>query len=151
MKTKLRKNLLIYPKFQLTLIGINSFVLAGMFLVISFQISNAVKTLTQSGTDLHLEPTHPYFAFLHAVTHLLNTYLRWGFLACAVVSSIAILLVSHRVAGPMVRLRGYFKDISEKGSESAFPLKFRKGDFFTDIPPAVNSAFDKVLNKTPTA
>lgn len=50
--------------------------------------------------------------------------------------------LTHRMAGPIVRLRGHIRAISE-GSDVA-PLKFRDGDFFTDLPPMFNEMMENV-------
>ena len=50
--------------------------------------------------------------------------------------------LTHRMAGPIVRLRGHIKSISE-GAEVG-PLKFRDGDFFTDVPDMFNQMMDVV-------
>jgi len=143
---KLRKKLLIYPRFQLTLIGINSLILGIMFTLISLQVSQVMRVLGRTGADLHLDSSHPYFQFLKIEANLLNTYLAWGFFVSAGISSLAILFVSHRVAGPMVRLGNYLKKIPEEGGGPLTPLQFRKGDFFSDLPPLVNSALKSVLD-----
>lgn len=139
----LRKKFFIYPKFQATLMGINFLVLGIMFTLISFQVSHVLKKLVQSGEALHLEPSHPYFHFIHAETGMFTSYLAWAFFVCAIVSNIAILLISHRVAGPIVRMSDYFKSISDNKGEVEQPLHFRKGDFFNELPELVNKALQK--------
>ena len=50
--------------------------------------------------------------------------------------------LTHRMAGPIVRLRGHIRAIAD-GKDVA-PLKFRDGDFFSDGPPMFNEMMDKV-------
>lgn len=50
--------------------------------------------------------------------------------------------LTHRMAGPIVRLRGHIRAIAD-GKDVA-PLKFRDGDFFGDVPPMFNEMMDKV-------
>ncbi len=44
--------------------------------------------------------------------------------------------LTHRMAGPIVRLRGHIRPIA--AGEDVAPLTFRDGDFFTDVPPLFN-------------
>jgi hypothetical protein len=61
-------------------------------------------------------------------------------------TGITTLLLSHKMAGPMIRLRNYFGQISKDGD---FPetLNFRNGDFFQDLPPMINQAFAALKRK----
>ncbi len=44
--------------------------------------------------------------------------------------------LTHRMAGPIVRLRSHVRSLA--AGEEVPPLKFRDGDFFTDLPPLFN-------------
>jgi hypothetical protein len=47
---------------------------------------------------------------------------------------------SHKVAGPLYRIKKYFEDaLVEKG----IPARIRKNDFFQELPMAINEYFDK--------
>lgn len=46
------------------------------------------------------------------------------------------ILVSHRVAGPLFRLRSHLDEGARTGA--LMDVRFRSGDFFQDIPPAFN-------------
>ncbi|MFK7819030.1 MAG: hypothetical protein AB8G99_09940 [Planctomycetaceae bacterium] len=50
--------------------------------------------------------------------------------------------LTHRMAGPIVRLRGHIRSISD--GEDVPPLKFRDGDFFSDVPDMFNNMMDVV-------
>lgn len=50
--------------------------------------------------------------------------------------------LTHRMAGPIVRLRGHIRSIAD-GKEVG-PLKFRDGDFFSDVPAMFNEMMEKV-------
>ena len=49
---------------------------------------------------------------------------------------IASLLMSHKIAGPMVKLKNYLSDV--RAGEANYPLQFRDGDYFQDITEHVN-------------
>lgn len=50
--------------------------------------------------------------------------------------------LTHRMAGPIVRLRSHIRAIAE--GEDVDPLKFRDGDFFRDLPPLFNQMIEKL-------
>jgi hypothetical protein len=55
-------------------------------------------------------------------------------------TAVLTLLISHRMAGPINRLNGFFAHIVKTGE---FPpeIRFRNGDFFQELPPKINEAF----------
>lgn len=146
-KSRSRRGWLIYPRFQLTLVAMNTGVLLAVFAVLSIQLNRAFGQLRQSGIDLNLGESHPYFKFLTLQAQTVVTYLGWGFVLATVISSLGILMISHRLAGPIVRLNGYLKRISDEGPRAVTPLKFRKGDFFSELAGSVNQAFSRVLQE----
>ncbi len=117
-----RRKYLVYPKFQVTLIVMQSIV---MLLLVGFVLFQ--------------------FAFIPGVAESSEfipalKYSGLGLLVALVVSGLGNLFISHRLAGPIVRLRKLFYRIA-KTSDFPEMLSFRKGDFFTDLPPLVNQAF----------
>lgn len=52
------------------------------------------------------------------------------------------LALTHRMAGPIVRLRGHLRSLAD--GEDVPPLKFRDGDFFSDVPPLFNEMMETV-------
>jgi hypothetical protein len=56
------------------------------------------------------------------------------------------LIITHRLAGPLVRLRCYFQSIID-GTPPIRPLEFRDGDFLREMEPLVNNAIEKVQNQ----
>lgn len=65
----------------------------------------------------------------------------------AIFSSVATLILSNKLAGPIVRLHLHFKFIAE-GGKNIPAVFFRKGDFFTSLPPLINSAMDRMKKET---
>ena len=51
-------------------------------------------------------------------------------------------VISHRLAGPLVRLRRFFQVIADTGQVTN--LSFRKGDYLSDLPPLVNKALGRL-------
>lgn len=141
--TLLRRKLIVYPKFQGTLLLVNTLVLVGVFLLVWFQVSGVFTALRGAGESVHLAPDHPYFRFLKMETRMLAVGIGFAFIAGVVASWIALLVFSHRMAGPMVRMRNYLKEVAEKGLTREQRLAFRKKDFFQDIPPVLERALRK--------
>lgn len=75
---------------------------------------------------------------------LINLGVALGF--SLLLMAVSTLLFSHRLAGPMIRMKNYFSKISQSGD---FPnqITFRKGDFFEELPPLINGAFESIKKK----
>ncbi len=144
-KSFFRKKLLIYPKFQLIFLFVNLAILLSTILFVKIQISRTYAYLNKLGAEASLEAGHPYFEFVSLQETTLTRNLWIAAIVSAIVSIISTLILSHRIAGPFTRLKSYFKGISETAEVK--PLKFRKGDFFSDVPQMINDAFKKVLGK----
>lgn len=148
MVKKTRLKFLIYPKFQLMLLFSQAVVLLLSLTFISAQVARSVEKLRQMGVEAKLPDDHVFFAFLRWHATELYTYVGIGFAFALLITLLFSLLLSHRVAGPIVRLQGYFTSISKNGD---YPndLKFRKGDFFNELPGIVNQAFKAIREKRP--
>lgn len=131
------RNLLIYPKFQLPLIGINVALTALSLTVVWVSgreaFSNLEPMAAMSGMDAELFRkvwTHHYGQF--NLSFLIVSALA------LLVSAGVTLYMSHKIAGPMVTLRRYFERIKE--GEAPGELHFRDRDFLMDLPPLINDA-----------
>jgi hypothetical protein len=134
------KRLLIYPSFQIKLLLAN---LAIMFLVataVAFLVHQSFVNLIAQGVSAQLPAHNAYFVFMSYQEKLVMAYLAVGLGIAGVLSSVAILLLSHRVAGPIVRMSGFLTDVAQGRSAEIPELHFRKGDFFDDLPEKVNAA-----------
>jgi hypothetical protein len=58
------------------------------------------------------------------------------------VSFVTTLILSHKLAGPIVRLKWYFQQIAKTGH--AKPVHFKKSNFMQDLPPIINQALQKL-------
>ncbi|MCM0605259.1 MAG: hypothetical protein KA715_04155 [Xanthomonadaceae bacterium] len=70
-------------------------------------------------------------------------YLLVSFVVSAVFNLTVFFIILRRLAGPIERLRDYFKKMSVS-PESHEQLRFRGGDFFMDLPPVVNQAMKEI-------
>ena len=142
-KSVFRTRLLILPQFQLKLLGANLAILSAVTAIIWLQMNSAFTDLTATaGTSgIEAEFYHRYLAFQ---ARSMNLSLGFAFITALVVSTVLTLMISHRFSGPMVRLRGYFRDLGQCGGQIA-PLSFRKNDVLSYLPPLVNQAVDHLL------
>lgn len=140
-KTKsVRKKLFIYPGFQLKLLIFNLFIMIAVAAAIAFFIHRSFIDLRGQGVTAHLPPENPYFAFMGYQEKLVMNYLAIGLTIASILSSLGILILSHRLAGPIVRLSSYLTRVEYEPWTINQPLAFRKGDFFSDLPAKVNGA-----------
>jgi hypothetical protein len=139
-------NYLIYPRFQLTIIAVNTIVTLAIFIAVWIQASRAFGKLEEMGQAIKLAPDHPYFQFIDFQSRHMYANLSVAFAIGLVISGIVTLLLSHRLAGPIIRTRGYFREITANG-KIEYKLKFRDGDFFSDLPAIVNEALSTLAKK----
>ncbi|MEK6625924.1 MAG: hypothetical protein AABY86_13185 [Bdellovibrionota bacterium] len=138
-----RRHFLIYPRFQLTLIIVNIVIMAGAFGAVGIQTVRMFGQLHQMGQDASLPKDHVYYQFLEMQSAVFQSHLLLALVVALVVSLILTLLLSHRLAGPIIRMRSYFDNIAHTGRTSG-PLQFRNSDYFSDLPPVINQAIDRL-------
>lgn len=134
---KRRKNYWINPKLQKAIILrtlIANFVLVG-FLYLADRIF--FMRMSDMGTSLGLQPDHVYYVFLKEQERVKF----WIFMATAGVISIATtwagLFVSHRIAGPVVRIRNELRRLAQ--GEKVGQVVLRDADFFQEVADEFNS------------
>lgn len=85
-----------------------------------------------------------YFLTFFGIFYFFSAdYIFAALIGGAVVSSVSTLVLSNKLAGPIVRLHLHFKFIAE-GGRNIPAVFFRKGDFFNTLPPLINAAVDKM-------
>lgn len=142
-KDRKPKNLLIYPKFQLNLLATNTVILLMSFAFVGIQSYRSFSQLKTVGMAAGLAPAHPYYRFVDLQSHTVYQNLIIAFLISFVFSSIFSLYLSHRLAGPICRMKSYFAEIAESGRVT-HDVKFRKHDFFEELPNLINRALKKI-------
>jgi hypothetical protein len=143
-KYKIRTNYMIYPSFQWVLISSNLLIILIISGFTYLQTYRSQVHLMNLGEKIKLPTNHPYFNFINHQYDTLYMYLVVGFLVGLLVSFIITLLLSHKFAGPLVRLKKYFQEMGSNGEVK--PLTFRKGDYLEDLAPEINNALDKIRN-----
>ncbi|MBI2605959.1 MAG: hypothetical protein HYW49_07750 [Deltaproteobacteria bacterium] len=137
-----RRRYLIMPAFQLRLIFWNMGIILGIFAIVLVVIARSMGEMVDMGNEAGLPASHPYFQFAHDLARNFYIYFSGAFVVGIVLACTVTLLVSHRLAGPIFRLRKYFDGLSTGGPVSE--LRFRKNDFLQDFAPVVNATLKRV-------
>jgi hypothetical protein len=148
-KKQVRTRFLIFPQFQLKLLGANLLVMTLAAGVIWLQMSRAFSELAQMSATAGASGAEAEFfrRFLEFQSHNIMTSLGLALVAALLGSTLLTLVISHRFSGPLVRLRHYFRDVRD--SRGPMPkLSFRKNDFLSDLPPLVNDALERVSRES---
>lgn len=144
MKKQRRTKFIVYPKFQYTLIIVNLMTLS-LFTFATFNlIYFSFNKLISTGNEAGLNPSHPFFTFVENQRSEIFTTLGIGLTVFFILSSIVITYFSHKLAGPLVRLKEYL--IAEKHNHKQSPLEFRKNDYFSELPEIINNALEKKVD-----
>lgn len=141
-----KRKYLVYPKFQLTLIVLNTIVTLTLFGLTSLLVVRSHIYLEALVRQTRIPAQNLFTQLLTQQLRTLLIYMAAAMVIGLLTTGIATLLLSHKMAGPMIRLKNFFADISKNGN---FPenLHFREGDFFQDLPPTINQAFDHLKRK----
>ena len=140
-----RRKYLIMPKFQLNLILWNFLVTLMIFIIVLFQISKGMSELNKMGLNAGFAPDHPYFQFVRELSGGFYFNISVGFVIGIMVSGIITLFASHKLAGPLYRLKIFFEKMSQDGKLS--DISFREGDYLNDYSPIINGALKKISKK----
>lgn len=138
-----RKKVLIHPKFQLLLLGVNLGVMLIFAAIVWATVQNTLLDL-KPAASLSGQEIDFYKRYLDYQAHSFQNAILISTMAGLMISGGVTLIISHRIAGPMVRLRNFFRILATRTSGPPLKLEFREGDYFTDIPPLVNEAISRV-------
>ncbi len=139
---KMRSKYLIYPRFQLTLVAATALAFAVASALIGFQTWRSVKSLVDMGVQAGLQPDHPYFQFLQLQARTIYAFVAAGCGVGLIISTATVFYVSHRMAGPLVRLQRHFEEIRKTGEVRT--IAFRKSDYFSELPQVINEGLEAV-------
>ena len=142
---KRRLNYLIYPQFQLSLLLVNFIANIFLFGFLKTRILFYFHSLIQRGQDAGLKEEHIFFKFINNQLNTLDNEFLLALIISLLFSSILTLWLSHRMAGPIIRLRNHLTQTIVDGSYRN--VKFRKNDYFQEIPDLLNRAFEKLTHK----
>ncbi len=141
----MRRQYLVNPKLQKNIIYLSFIVSFVVALIIVLAMMYTFMQFEKTGETLGLSERHTYFEFLQIQKKvLIGTFLIVVPLALIVSTGIG-LMFSHRIAGPMYKLKMHLDQLTESGEIKE--IKFREGDYFTEVADAFNSFIQKIKNQ----
>ena len=139
---KIRLKYFVYPQFQSALLLANAVVNLFLFTFFSVRVRIFFESLFKAGKSAGLQEGHIYFQFIDIQKANLKFEFGIAIFISLTLTSILTLWLSHRIAGPLVRLRDHLKSTAEKGVYQT--LEFREKDYFQDLPGYLNSAIESI-------
>jgi hypothetical protein len=135
-----RKKLLINPRFQFSFMGWMGGLAMAVIMVMQVAHSWFFHQLRNQAQMAGLSPDHVFFHFIDARQMELNSITAISFIAVVIVVAVIGLVLSHRIAGPMYRLKTHFDETAKTGVPRK--INFRENDYFQEVPEAYNRQFD---------
>ncbi|MBU6152911.1 MAG: hypothetical protein KGP28_01290 [Bdellovibrionales bacterium] len=135
-----KRQYLVYPRFQLTLIILNTLITTGLFTLTVFLVMRSHLFLETLVRQTRLPAQGLFIQLMTEQLRTLIFYMVVAFVVAVLSTAVLTMLISHRMAGPIKRLNGFFSQI-EKTGEFPQEIRFRDGDFFQELPPRINQAF----------
>ena len=138
---KKRTNYFIYPKFQLPIIlgGVIPLLLVLGGIYLRFRASFDRLELHMKALGTHTNPK--VLNAIQAQETLVQKYFISGAVIGLVVIAVVSILLSHKMAGPIYRLKLELKKLKE--GNSSMPIKFREGDYLVDMEEDLNHCISK--------
>ncbi|MEK7690491.1 MAG: hypothetical protein AAB425_05670, partial [Bdellovibrionota bacterium] len=131
-----RKKLLINPRFQVAFMGYMVVIAAStaaIFFSANLYFFHRFRAL---GLQVGYPSNHVFFEFLDRQ----QSFMGWVFLVTALAASTLIALfglyLSHRVSGPLHRLKGHMSEVAQ--GHTLEDVQFRKSDFFAELGESFN-------------
>ena len=136
-----RKVLLINRPFQVSFLK-HVLLLAVLVLGIFYTALHFLfYSFRKQGLDMGLDENHVFFRFIDKQQFTMDMIFGITMVITVIVIVAYGLLLSNRVAGPLHRLKIYLEQY--KDSNENKELKFREGDYFSEIADALNDALRK--------
>lgn len=110
-------------------------------ILLSFQLSVFYQQLNDPYVKA-LPESHPYLVFHNMFQEQSILVFAIGISVSLVISFILGILISHRVAGPLVKLKKHFENVASD-IQNETSVHFRDGDFFKEVANAYNQRFEK--------
>jgi hypothetical protein len=131
-----RRNFLINPKFQLSFLGYTLGVSVATIAIFYLADAYFFWKFRQLGQGLGLPSNHVFFQFLDEQKSAKDVYYAITAGVAFAFLTVCGLLLSHRVAGPLYRLRKHLDMVAE--GKTVSDVRFRKGDYFPEVADAYN-------------
>jgi signal transduction histidine kinase len=138
----MRLNILIGPKLQLRFLAIalvcNLCVSAGF----AFASYRFIQVFKAKALSVGIHESHFFFKFLADQQTLLYTLVGIGCLFSVLIVSISMLYFTHKIAGPVYRIKTDLANMLEKNEYRS--IKVREGDELQDIVLLLNNVLNKL-------
>lgn len=136
-----RRNYLIHPRFQLTIVFVN--LICGLlgFVCVLLVMKSFFGEMVNLGRQAGFPTDHAYFQFLDLQLRSLGPKLLLVFAFSIAVSSVLSVWISHRAVGPIYKLISHLRHLRTLPKDAPKPaLRFRRDDLFIELPELVNDA-----------
>lgn len=132
-----RRNYLINPEFQLRFMAYVAMAVLASLSVLYLSNLWYFELLLEQGYELGLDPQHPYYVFIADQRTLLHQTYAAVSIVVFLLLMISGLFLSHRIAGPVYRLKMQMRDIVAKNG-NVNPVYLRSKDFFPEVADEMN-------------
>lgn len=141
LKRRRPRALLIDPKFQLNVITYAIVLGVVNFVILYAAFRYGFKMFFNAGVDMKLSPQNAYFQLLRDQVDSFTLIFGMVGFANACIVIVGGLILSHRVAGPLYRLKTHISQIN--AGITTGDVKFRKKDYFQDLAEVYNEQLHK--------
>ena len=131
-----RKVLLINPSFQFRFMAWMGGLAVAVIMVFHLSHLWFFYQLRDQAKLAGLPADHTLFQFISDRQSEMDSILFMTFAVVIVLVATIGLVLSHKIAGPMYRLRKHFEACARDGKIKEF--NFRQGDYFQEVPEAYN-------------
>lgn len=130
------KSFFILPNFQWKLIFWGTLPVIASFIFLYIQFNKSFDRLDNHMRILGIDKNLQVLSAVQAQEYLLHKYFLIGAGIAIVFMLIALVIVSHKLAGPIYRLKKELKKARETGE--IHPIYFRENDYLLDIEEDLN-------------
>lgn len=145
---KRRLKVWINPRFQWSILGWMWATCGGVVTVFYVGVRYFFWKFEKLGIEAGLQQGHEIFQFLAEQNDQMNRIFLGTSVGAFVFLTVIGILVSHRVAGPVLRVRNHMDRLSDGMTPD--DLQFRENDYFPELASSVNAfalKYKKALKK----
>lgn len=127
----MRRNYLINPQFQLTILGFFIGLAVVTILVFYWAVRLVFGNFTEQASELGLPADHVLVLFIQDNMRAMNMIFLTTSVLLFIFLVLGGLILSHQIAGPVYRLRKHIQMVNS--GQNFGDLTFRKKDFFQEV------------------
>ena len=135
------KQIFVNKKFQLQFIAIQFISVLWVVVIIQFSNLYFFRHFAQLANERGLGDDHPVILFLTYQRNSMGQISILSCLAAGVVIFVMGAFLSHRIAGPVHRVRQYAENLDKDNPKE---ITFREKDFFPDLADSINMIVNKL-------